>query len=123
MLNIFLKDDERVSKIVEFSVNALRLFGNSSVLTSIELFSDEEEQMVSLISASYPNVLVNTRLKTELNLMLKNPKQTSTGVFRKLIGNIITNDEEWTSRNGRQMLEDYEQEIFAGFGKNRKTFR
>ncbi|CAF1075197.1 unnamed protein product [Brachionus calyciflorus] len=69
--------------------------------------------MVALISANYPNVVINTTLKNELNIMLKNPKQSSTSLFRKLIGNIITENAEWAKRNGKTMFEDYGQEIYA----------
>lgn len=113
----YLFDDERVSKIIELSINAIRLFGNATILSSIELFSEEADEMVTLISPNYPKVLVNTRLKNELALMLKNPKQTSTSVFRKLIGNIIIDSREWAIRNGKKMIEDFEQEIYAAFGK------
>lgn len=73
--------------------------------------------MVTLISPNYPKVLINTRLKNELTVMLKNPKQTSTSIFRKLIGNIIIDSREWAIRNGKKMIEDFEQQIYAGFGK------
>lgn len=48
--------------------------------------------------------------------MLKNPKQSSTSIFRKLIGNIITENAEWAKRNGKTMFEDYGQEIYAALG-------
>ncbi|RNA29377.1 hypothetical protein BpHYR1_028555 [Brachionus plicatilis] len=108
-------DDDKISKYVSLSLNTLRLFGNLKTLENLELFNEEDDQMVGILSPSYPKVVVNSRIKNEITLMLKNPKQSSSSAFRRLIGNLITETNQWSARNGKSMISDFGEEIYAVF--------
>nr|QNH67929.1 ATP-binding cassette transporter subfamily B member 1-like protein X1 [Brachionus plicatilis] len=113
IMNTF--DDDKISKYVSLSLNTLRLFGNLKTLENLELFNEEDDQMVGILSPSYPKVVVNSRIKNEITLMLKNPKQSSSSAFRRLIGNLITETNQWSARNGKSMISDFGEEIYAVF--------
>ncbi|CAF1043186.1 unnamed protein product [Brachionus calyciflorus] len=107
-------DEDKVNKILEFSVNFIKLNADRVDLAGIPLYNDDNRETFTL-SQSYPQVTLQREFKIEIDSFINNPLESDTSVYRKLIGSLIPSDEIWALRDREQMKIDYREEIHASY--------
>lgn len=96
------------------SISFFRVFGTRQDFNNLVISDTNEE--ITFLSEKYPCVTVSMFFKSEIENYLNDQTKSTTCCFRRLIGNLIPNVQDWSVRNGRKMMIDYSDTIHACFG-------
>ena len=114
---IFPIDDNKIAKILDLSINCVKLFASKEQLLDIPLYNNESQTDEFALSKKYGQITITKEKKLALDSLLNDIKESNTSVFRKLIGIFIPNDEIWALRDKETMKLEYSDQINASYGK------
>ncbi|CAF1035061.1 unnamed protein product [Brachionus calyciflorus] len=119
--NLF--DEFMIEKMINCSINVLTNFATREQIESI-YSSNECHQKQIVISSQYPNIVVSDYFKSEIDNLVKS-NATDSVVFRRIIGFLIPSFDDWSSRNGKSIINDFNSQVYASFDyvfRNRPNF-
>ena len=107
-----------IQKLLSLSKYFINLFGTSNDIFDLNVRKNinSNERRVPL-NQKFPNVLVNPATSLEINSLLSDKSKEATYIFRKIIGNLISEPETWAIRTGDKILSEFENEVLCAYGK------
>ncbi|CAF1024169.1 unnamed protein product [Brachionus calyciflorus] len=117
IINCYKKtyDDNKIAKILDLSINCVKLFASKEQLLDIPLYNNESQTDEFALSKKYGQITITKEKKLALDSLLNDIKESNTSVFRKLIGIFIPNDEIWALRDKETMKLEYSDQINASY--------
>lgn len=112
----FNLDENKIEKILELSLNCVKLFATREQICEIPLFKNQQSKDDFVLSVNFPSVVVTREKKIAVDSYINDTTESNTSVFRKLMGVLIPRDEVWALRDKERMKTDFSDEILASYG-------